>query len=198
MSTSSFEASATLSNFAAHRTENAQSSLAATSTSSRIAVNSEDGFDVSALKAMGISTFLGNNTGAIASWYRSNNPRDSTNGRSWCQMPYNDAVPGFAPSLKTMLASFDQDSTAAKRAFCGLEAKVYSPATRKTVTLFIADAFDDKWVRTPASIDVMFDSFASLFGRTTHDKNDVVKDVSWRLTGKRNEQFTYEGVGSGR
>ncbi|KWU42025.1 hypothetical protein RHOSPDRAFT_36438 [Rhodotorula sp. JG-1b] len=99
---------------------------------------------------MGISTFLGNNTGAIASWYRSNDPRDSTND--------DDAVPGFAPSLATMLASFDQDSAAAKRAFCGLEAEVYSPRTGKTVTLYIADAFDDKWVRTPSSIDVLHDS----------------------------------------
>lgn len=60
-----------------------------------------------------------------------------------------------------MLASFDQNSAAAKQAFCGLEAEVYSPRTGKTVTLYIADAFDDKWVRTPSSIDVLFDSVRS-------------------------------------
>lgn len=73
----------------------------------------------------------------------------------------DDSVPGFAPSFATMLASFDQDSVAAKRAFCGLEAEVYSPRTGKTVTLYIADAFDDKWVRTLSSIDVMYDSVRS-------------------------------------
>lgn len=62
-----------------------------------------------------------------------------------------------------MLASFDQDSVAAKRAFCGLEAEAYSLRTGKTVTLYIADAFDDKWVRTPSSIDVMYDSVRSGF-----------------------------------
>ncbi|TKA58118.1 hypothetical protein B0A53_00520 [Rhodotorula sp. CCFEE 5036] len=103
-------------------------------------------------------------------------------------VPDNDAVPGFAPSLATMLASFDQNSAAAKQAFCGLEAEVYSPRTGKTVTLYIADAFDDKWVRTPSSIDVLFDSFPELYGARTDNKNDVVKEVWWRLTGRRNEQ----------
>lgn len=57
-----------------------------------------------------------------------------------------------------MLASFDGDSAAAKKAFCGLYAQVYSPTTDQTVALMIADAFDDKWVRTPASIDVIYGS----------------------------------------
>lgn len=34
------------------------------------------------LKAQGISTFLGNNTGAIASWYHTDASTDSTNGAS--------------------------------------------------------------------------------------------------------------------
>lgn len=38
------------------------------------------------LEALGISTFLGNNTGAIASWYRAMDPRDDTNGASWVDL----------------------------------------------------------------------------------------------------------------
>ena len=96
----------------------------------------------------------------------------------------DDAVPGFAPSLATMLASFDQDSAAAKRAFCGLEAEVYSPRTGKTVTLYIADAFDDKWVRTPSSIDVLHDSVRSVFFRLSAQSAHAVppSDEVQRLT----------------
>lgn len=70
----------------------------------------------------------------------------------------DDDVPGFAPSLKTMLSSFNSDATAAKKAFCGLKATVYSPKTGRQVPMIIADAFDDKWVRTPNSIDVIYGS----------------------------------------
>ncbi|BGP55887.1 hypothetical protein JCM8202v2_003494 [Rhodotorula sphaerocarpa] len=111
-----------------------------------------------------------------------------------------------------MLASFDQNATAAKIAFCGLEARVYSPVTRKMTTLYLADAFDDTWVLTPASIDVIKGSvspfmlqadeeltlprqFPSLFGNTTDDKKDVVQDVWWFLTGARNETYAYKGEG---
>lgn len=40
------------------------------------------------------SGFPGVNTG-IASWFRANNPQDSTNGNSWCGYPYNDNMPGM-------------------------------------------------------------------------------------------------------
>ncbi|GAA6039500.1 hypothetical protein JCM8097_009583 [Rhodosporidiobolus ruineniae] len=153
--------------------------------------------DQSALTEQGISTFLGNNTGGIASWYHTDSGTDSTNGRSWCEFPYNDAVVGFAPSLATMLSSFDNDATKAKTGFCGLEAEVYSPKTGALVTMIIADAFDDTWVKTPASIDVIYGSFPALFGSSTDNKNDVVKEVWWQLTGNRNESFTYKGVGVG-
>ncbi|KPV75084.1 uncharacterized protein RHOBADRAFT_44600 [Rhodotorula graminis WP1] len=158
----------------------------------------DDNFDgENALKALGISSFLGNNTGGIASWYHTDSSKDSTNGRSWCEFPYDDSVPGFAPSLKTMLSSFAGHAQAAKTGFCGLWADVYSPKTGTTTKLMIADAFDDAWVLTPASIDVIYDSFADLFGSTTDDKKDVVKDVSWTLTGERDDRFTYKGVGVG-
>ncbi|GAA5999812.1 hypothetical protein JCM10207_005922 [Rhodosporidiobolus poonsookiae] len=165
-------------------------SASASSSSSDATATATSESDQSALKDAGISTFLGNNTGGIASWYHTDSGTDSTNGRSWCEFPYDDTVPGFAPSLNTMLSSFDNDATATKTGLCGLEAKVYSPATGKTVDLIIADAFDDDWVLTPASIDVIYGSFAELFGESTDDKNDVVKDVWWTLTGGRNEHLT--------
>jgi hypothetical protein len=40
------------------------------------------------------SGFPGVNTG-IASWFRANNPQDSSNGNSWCGYPYNDDMPGM-------------------------------------------------------------------------------------------------------
>ncbi|GJN90946.1 hypothetical protein Rhopal_003960-T1 [Rhodotorula paludigena] len=102
----------------------------------------------------------------------------------------DDSVPGFAPSLKTMLSSFGNDAAKAKEGFCGLEARVYSPKTDKTLTMYIADAFDD-------TIDVIYDSFAEIFGSTTDNKDDVVKECWWELTGGREEKYTYKGVGVG-
>ncbi|GAA5996998.1 uncharacterized protein JCM10292_006139 [Rhodotorula paludigena] len=149
-----------------------------------------------ALSSSGVKSFLGTNTGSIASWYHTNDPKDVTNGHSWCYYPYNDAVPGFAISLKRMLADFGGDAMAARKAYCGLEAVVTAP-NGNSVTLYVADAFDDAWVRTPTSMDVIYDSFAGLLGRKTNSKNDVVQGVSWRFTGKRNDQYAFSGVGSG-
>ncbi|BGP25099.1 hypothetical protein JCM10295v2_004019 [Rhodotorula toruloides] len=73
-----------------------------------------------------------------------------------------------------MLSSFAGDAPAAKKAFCGLKATVHSPKTGKQVSMIIADAFDDNWVRTPNSIDVIYGSFSELFGSTTNNKDDVV------------------------
>ncbi|GAA5910467.1 hypothetical protein JCM6882_007362 [Rhodosporidiobolus microsporus] len=152
----------------------------------------------SALKDLGISVFLGNNTGGIASWYHTDADQDSTNGRSWCEFPYDDTVPGFAPSVGTMRSNFDGDDAAAKEAFCGLWAIVYSAKTQTEVKLLIGDGFDDQWIRDEGKkgIDVIHGSFAELFGEETDDKNDVV-DVWWMLTGERDEKFTYKGVGVG-
>ncbi|GAA5939527.1 hypothetical protein JCM10213_009116 [Rhodosporidiobolus nylandii] len=141
----------------------------------------------SALEALGIGTFLGNNSGAIASWYSTDQASDDTNGTHSGEAD-DDTVPGFAPALDTMLKSFKNDAAAAKTAFCGLEADVYSPATGTTTTLILADAFDPKWVRTPASIDVIRGSFPKLFGRSTDDKNDVAKECWWVLTGARDNR----------
>ncbi|GAA5969843.1 hypothetical protein JCM8115_005800 [Rhodotorula mucilaginosa] len=148
-----------------------------------------------AVAAAGVTGFLGVNKNAIISWFRTDASQDSTNGHSWCGSPYTDAVPGFAPSLKTMLSNFNWDYEAAAKAYCGLEAIVTTPDGR-TATLYLADAFDDTWVRTPSSIDVVIGSFAQLFGRETTNKNDVVKDGSWYFTGNRNERYKFKGLGA--
>ncbi|GAA5893963.1 RlpA-like double-psi beta-barrel domain-containing protein [Sporobolomyces salmoneus] len=150
----------------------------------------------SLLSAAGIKSFLGLNTGAIASWYHANSGQDSTNGNSWCYYPYNDDTPGIAISLKTMLANFGGDAMAARKAYCGLEVIVTNPDSGTELTLYIADAFDDAWVLTPTSIDVMYNSFSKLFGKQTSNKNDVVKGATWKFTGNRNERYAFDSTGN--
>lgn len=41
------------------------------------------------LDNLGIRGFRGKNSG-IGSWFRTRNPADDTNGRSWCQLSYKD------------------------------------------------------------------------------------------------------------
>ncbi|GAA5908118.1 hypothetical protein JCM6882_005945 [Rhodosporidiobolus microsporus] len=166
-----------------------------TTTTSAAAASPTVTLTPNAISAAGVTAFAGNNTNAIISWFHTNLSTDSTNGHSWCGFPYSDAVPGFAPSLKTMLANFNGSYEAAATAFCGLEATVIGKDGRNA-TLYIADAFDDTWVRTPASIDVVYDSFSSLFGTTTTNKNDVVVGGSWTLTGNRNERYKFKGLGA--
>ena len=132
---------------------------------------------------------------------------------SWCFSKYNDATPGFAPSLKTMLSVYgggwtDLQKWKSMKLFCGLEAE-FTTSDGRTATLYIHDAFDDAWVRTPNAVDVIIGSvrrrrrsylfkpaltlhssqFAQLFGRSTTNKNDVVQNASWRLTGKRDTRW---------
>lgn len=87
----------------------------------------------------------------------------------------NDDTPGFAISLKTMLDNFDGDAMAARKAYCGLEAIVKNPDGTQ-LTLYVADAFDDAWVLTPNSIDVMYNS-VSFFSRFTLSKIDLLEDA---------------------
>ncbi|KAM0755333.1 hypothetical protein T439DRAFT_320035 [Meredithblackwellia eburnea MCA 4105] len=150
----------------------------------------------SKLMAQGITGFLGTNGPAIASWYRTDNSQDSTNGHSWCGFPYNDNLPGFAPNVKIMLDNFGGSWEKAGAAYCGLEAKVTTPDGR-TALLYVADGFDPYWVRTPGSIDVIVGSFSKLFGRTTSNKNDVVQSIKWEFTGNRNPLYVFKGKGSG-
>ena len=145
------------------------------------------------LAAAGVTSFTGTNSG-IGSWFRADSSQDSTNGHSWCGFPYTDATPGFAPSVGTMLANFGGDYVKAATAYCGLEAVVTAP-NGKTKTMVIGDGFDDTWVRTPGSIDIMYDAFTTLYGKTTTNKDDVMQGVTWVLTGARNDKYKYKGAG---
>ncbi|GAA5896753.1 hypothetical protein JCM8208_007077 [Rhodotorula glutinis] len=148
-----------------------------------------------AMVAAGVTGFQGNNTNAILSWYNTNSAKDSTNGNSWCGYPYTNDVPGVAPSLKTMLNNFGGNYEAAAKAYCGLELVVSTPDGRNK-TMYIADAFDDAWVLTPSSLDIIHGSFTDLFGRYTDNKLDVVKRASWQFTGSRNERYRFKGPGA--
>lgn len=78
--------------------------------------------------------------------------------------------------------------------FCGLEAVVTTPTGRSEV-LYVADAFATEWIHTPASIDVVKSFFRPLFGSSTDNKDDVVKNASWKFTGRRNMQYANRGAG---
>jgi hypothetical protein len=114
-------------------------------TTSRVATSNVQLAAVSSSNLSGVKSFLGLNTGAIASWYHTNSAQDSTNGNSWCYYPYRDSTPGFAISLGAMLADAGGDATRAREMYCGLEAVVTTPSG-KTLTLYVADAFDDACV----------------------------------------------------
>ncbi|BGP32582.1 hypothetical protein JCM10296v2_004363 [Rhodotorula toruloides] len=167
----------------------------ATTTASETAVFPSATFVQDAVKQAGVTGFSGNNSNAILSWFRTNNSADATNGHSWCGSVYRDDVPGFAPSLKTMLANFNGSYEAAATAYCGLEAVITTPAGRNA-TLYIVDAFDDTWVRTPSSLDVVVGSFPLLFGFNTTNKLDVVQGAEWYLTGRRNARYAFKGPGA--
>ncbi|GAA5910441.1 hypothetical protein JCM6882_007357 [Rhodosporidiobolus microsporus] len=145
------------------------------------------------LAASGITQFLGENTNAILSWYNANSASDSTNGRGWCEFNYNNDMPGFAPSLNTMLKTFNYDSQKAKNAYCGLEAVITTPDGREA-TMYIVDAFDDTWVRTPSSLDILHGVFSRVYGSWTDSKNDVVQGASWKLTGNRKTEYGYKSA----
>ncbi|GAA5842204.1 hypothetical protein JCM5353_004584 [Sporobolomyces roseus] len=151
--------------------------------------------DLSLLSTAGVKSFLGTNTNAIASWYHANSGQDSTNGNSWCYFPYKDSSPGLAISVGTMRKNFPGDEMAARKAYCGLEVEVTTP-DGKSMILAVIDGFDDAWVKTPASVDIMYDSFTELFGKQTSNKNDVITNVSWKFTGTRNEQYRFDGPGN--
>ena len=78
---------------------------------------------------------------------------------------------------------------------CGLEAWVYNPANGRNITAFIVDGFDHKWVRTPGSIDLMIGAYIELAGYYPSSKDQVLKNVEWRFTGRRSTQYKFQGQG---
>jgi hypothetical protein len=145
------------------------------------------------LASSNIQSFLGTNTG-IGSWYVANLARDSTNGRSWCEFQYNDDSPVFAPSVGTMRKNFGYDNEAAATAYCGLEA-IVTTADGKSQKMVIGDGFDDTWVLSPGSIDIMAGYWSKLSGKAATNKNDVLKGVTWTLTGTRTDKYKFRGQG---
>jgi hypothetical protein len=93
--------------------------------------------------------------------------------------------------------------------YCGLEALVKDPVTGKSMLMYIGDAFDDQYVKViqilfspretplltidriqnPGYIDIMIDAFSSIHGNPNNNKNDVIKNVEWELTGRVNTQY---------
>ncbi|KXT05326.1 hypothetical protein AC578_11055 [Pseudocercospora eumusae] len=132
----------------------------------------------------------GINTG-LGSWYRANNADDNTNGHSWCNYPYNDNDPIFAPCLSAMGGATTGDVWKENIAkYCGLEARVTDPRTGKSMLLYIGDAFEDKYCEGPGWIDIMIGPFKQLHGDPNGDKNNDINDVQWELTGKKNGRYS--------
>lgn len=134
----------------------------------------------------------------VGSWYRASAGADATNGKSWCGYTYYNSDPVFAVSLKKMGgATYNSNPTAWRQQtaqHCGLEAKVTDPKTGKSMLMYIGDAFDDRWVLSPSSIDIMIDAFSSIHGNPNGNKNDVIKDVQWELTGRINTKYAAPGA----
>ncbi|KAJ3125179.1 hypothetical protein HK098_000553 [Nowakowskiella sp. JEL0407] len=145
------------------------------------------------------SGFRGVNHG-IGSWFQANTWYSNTNGQSWCGYPYKDHTNGFAPdiSIMTNYANSrwpDPGWYTSGRLYCGLEAIVTNPSTGVSRVMYITDAFDHAYVRSPGSIDIMKGKFHELFGRWTDNHNDVIYGVQWVLTGRRNLKYAFQGPG---
>lgn len=80
------------------------------------------------------------------------------------------------------------------RKYCGLEARVTDPGTGKSMLMYIGDAFDDKYVRSPASIDIMIDGFSNIHGDPQGNKNNVINPVKWEFTGNINTKYEAPGA----
>ncbi|KAH8923116.1 hypothetical protein BT69DRAFT_1281727 [Atractiella rhizophila] len=141
-------------------------------------------------------TVKGKKTG-IASWFRASNKADSTNGKSWCGIEYKDNMMGFAINMNLMSKqhptyySNEKLWRATAKKFCGLEAEVSYKG--KKVKMYVMDAFDPAWVRTTYSIDVLKGAFEKLFKKKVSSKNTVMQGAAWKMTGRRNKKYGFQG-----
>ena len=133
--------------------------------------------------------FRGKQSG-IGSWFRANHVDDTTNGNSWCQYPYKNYTIGFAIDLDQM-----RRSPLGGKEYCGLEAFVFNPKTNKSLILYVSDAFDPKWVKSPGSIDIMVESFQYLTNGAPLVKNNVIFDIQWEFTGNKSRKYSYDNRG---
>lgn len=53
---------------------------------------------------------------------------------------------------------------------------------------------DANVTQSPSSIDIMLGVFSSIHGDPRGNKNDVIKDVQWELTGRVNTQYAAPGA----
>lgn len=124
--------------------------------------------------------FRGKNKG-LGSYFQAKKNSDATNGRSWCGFPYQDYSNGFAPDLSVMTSGTNavyggRNYESSGREYCGLEAKVTNLDNGVSKIMYIIDAFDPKWVRTPGSIDIMSgkDNNATLY-------HESIPNIHYRL-----------------
>ncbi|KAF4446659.1 hypothetical protein F53441_9700 [Fusarium austroafricanum] len=129
------------------------------------------------------------------SWYHATANQDATNRQSWCGYKYYNSDPIIAVAMGG--ATWSSNPTAWRdqtRKHCGLEAKATDPDTGKSKLMYIGDAFDDSWVRSPGSIDIMIEAFSAIHGNPNGDKNKVIEGVKWELTGNVNTQYATPGA----
>ncbi|EJU02910.1 hypothetical protein DACRYDRAFT_50799, partial [Dacryopinax primogenitus] len=115
--------------------------------------------------------------------FRTDDSSDSTNGRSWCALEYQDNWKGAAIPYAVMNQSYDSDLALEKAMYCGLELEVHNPANDRVVTVWVVDAFDQSWVHTNASLDLTVSAFQELNGTFNGDKDAVIKNMTWVFTG---------------
>jgi hypothetical protein len=133
--------------------------------------------------------FQGKQSG-IGSWFRANHVNDTTNGNSWCLYPYKNYSIVFAIDLDQM-----RRSPQGGREYCGMEAIVRNPRTNKTLKLYVGDAFDPKWVKSPGSIDIMVESYKYLTNDAPLIKENVIFGIEWEFTGNKSAKYSYASKG---
>ena len=110
-------------------------------------------------------------------------------GNSWRLYPCKNYSIIFAIDLDQMTRS-----PQGGREYCGMEALVRYPKTNKTLKMYVGDAFDPKWVKTPGSIDIIVESFKYLTNDAPLRKN-VIFGIEWEFTGNKSAKYSYASKG---